>query len=202
MFIQVIRGNVTDADEFRRTSDKWDAELRPGAKGFLGGTGGVTGDGRFMVLARFESEAAARTNSERPEQGAWWAEMERCVNSVSFSESTDIVTMLGGANNDASFLQVMVGHVTDPPRLAAINKRIGEFESVMSKMRPDVIGEEIIMHADGTYTDVVYFTSEAAARAGEVAMQEPSPEAKAMLDELMTATQVDEYLDFSDPWMY
>ena len=199
MFIQVIRGNVTDVNEFRRLLEKWEAELRPGAKGYLGGSGGVTSDGRFVIIARFESEAAARANSDRPEQGSWWSEMERHVGSVSFSESTDIVTMFGGGKNDAGFLQVMVGHVIDRARLDAFNKRMSEVESVMAKLRPDVIGEVIALHDDGTYTDVVYFTSEAAARAGETAMQEPPADAKAMLDELMNAIAVDEYLDISDP---
>jgi hypothetical protein len=33
MFIQVITGKVKDPAGFRRASDRWDAELRPGAKG-------------------------------------------------------------------------------------------------------------------------------------------------------------------------
>jgi hypothetical protein len=202
MFIQVIRGNVTDAGEFRRLSEKWDAELRPGAKGYLGGSGGVTSDGRFVVIARFESEAAARANSDRPEQGAWWTEMERSVTSVSFAESTDIVTMFGGGKSDAGFVQVMLGHVVDRARLDAFNKRMGEVESVLSKVRPDVIGEVIALHDDGTYTDVVYFTSEAAARAGEAAMQELPADAQAILDELTSAIAVDDYLDISDPVLH
>ena len=43
----------------------------PGAEGYIGGTGGVTDGGRFIVIARFETEAAAQANSERAEQGAW-----------------------------------------------------------------------------------------------------------------------------------
>jgi hypothetical protein len=202
MFIQVIRGNVTDVDEFRRLSEKWEAELRPGAKGYLGGSGGVTSDGRFVVVARFESEAAARANSDRPEQGSWWSEMERHVESVSFSESTDIVTMFGGGKDDAGFVQFMFGHVIDRARLDAFNKRMDEVHSVMAKLRTDVIGEVIAVHDDGTYSVVVYFTSDAAARAGETAMQEPPADAQAMLDELMNAIAVDEYLDISDPVLH
>jgi hypothetical protein len=202
MFIQVITGKVTDAQEFKRVSDKWDAELRPGAKGYLGGTGGVTGDGRFVVVARFESEAAARANSERPEQGAWWAEAERSVTSVLFRESTDIVTMFGGGKNEAGFVQVMIGHVTDRARLDALNKRMAEVESVLTRTRPDVLGEVIALHPDGTYTDVVYFTSEAAARAGETAMQDAPADAAALFEELMSSITVDDYLDISDPWLH
>jgi hypothetical protein len=200
MFIQVITGKVTDAVGFKRASDRWDTELRPGAKGYLGGTFGVTDDGRFVVFARFESEAAAQANNERPEQGAWWAEMERCVESVSFRNSAEVVTLLGGGSDDAGFVQVMLGHVTDPTGLDTVRKRTAEFESVMSKFRPDVLGEVIAVHADGTYSDAVYFSSEAAAREGETTSQEPPADVKAMLDDLMGAIAVDEYLDLREPW--
>ncbi|MGR6999145.1 hypothetical protein ACU686_15000 [Yinghuangia aomiensis] len=32
----------------------------------------MTDDGKFIALVRFESADAARRNSERPEQAAWW----------------------------------------------------------------------------------------------------------------------------------
>lgn len=199
MFIQVITGKVTDEKEFNRVADRWDAELRPAAKGFLGGTGGVTDDGRFVVVARFESEAAARANSERPEQGKWWAEMERCITSPKFAETTDMFTLLGGGKDDAGFVQVMLGRVTDADAFRKIHSRLGEFEAVMSKARPDVIGEMVAVHPDGTYCDVVYFTSEAAAREGEANWENASGEAKQLLDELMATITVDDYLDLRKP---
>lgn len=199
MFIQVITGNVTDEKEFNRVADRWDAELRPGAKGYLGGTGGVTEDGRFVVFARFESEAAARANSERPEQGAWWSEMERCVTSPKFAESSDILTFLGGGKDDAGFVQVMLGHVTDPEAFRKMHARLGDLEAVMKKARPDVIGEVVAVHPDGTFSDAVYFTSEAAAREGEANWENASGDAKQLMDELMATMTVDEFLDIRKP---
>ena len=35
----------------------------------------MTADGRMVALVRFDSEEAARRNSDRPEQGAWWEGM-------------------------------------------------------------------------------------------------------------------------------
>ena len=72
MFVQVIQGKATDVDEVRAQLDRWLTEVAPGAIGWLGSTMGATGDGRFIALARFESEEAARQNSARPEQDAWW----------------------------------------------------------------------------------------------------------------------------------
>ena len=74
MFVQVIQGHVSDAERLRSRLDTWVAELAPGATGWLGSTSGVTDDGQTVTLARFESEEAARRNSERPEQSAWWEE--------------------------------------------------------------------------------------------------------------------------------
>ena len=66
MFVQFIRGKLKDEQGARRAMDKWQAELKPGAKGFLGTTAGVTSSGDLVALVRFESEEAARRNSERP----------------------------------------------------------------------------------------------------------------------------------------
>ena len=40
MFMQVIHGKVRDADLLNSQVEKWDAELKPGAKGYLGRTSG------------------------------------------------------------------------------------------------------------------------------------------------------------------
>lgn len=77
MFVQVIQGHVLDPQQVYAALDRWVQELAPGASGWLGSTAGVTEDGRFLAVARFESEEAARRNSNRPEQGQWWAETSR-----------------------------------------------------------------------------------------------------------------------------
>ena len=72
MFVQVISGRVSDAAQLKSQLDRWMQDCAPGATGWLGTTSGVTGDGRFVALARVESEDDARRNSARPEQDAWW----------------------------------------------------------------------------------------------------------------------------------
>src|SRR6266545_2271406 len=67
MFVQVIRGQVSDADQVHAALDQWMRDLAPGATGWLGSTAGVTEDGRFIALVRFESADAARRNSDRPD---------------------------------------------------------------------------------------------------------------------------------------
>ncbi len=199
MFIQVITGNVVDREGLLRQADRWEAELRPGAIGFLGSTGGITGDGRFVLMARFESEDAAQRNSSRDEQGAWWAETEKCIESPMFQESVQVTTMRGGGSNDAKFVQVMRGRVTDPEKMAELEKRLGEAEAIMARHRPDVLGDVVALHADGSYTDFVYFTSEADARRGEA--KEMPAEAQALFSEWTSASTIDEYLDLKEPWL-
>jgi hypothetical protein len=194
MFIQVISGTVTDADAMERLVERWEQELRPGAAGYLGTTSGVTDDGRFVVLARFESPEAARTNSDRPEQGEWWAEMEKATNDVTVHDCSRIETLFGGGKDDAGFVQVMQGRIKDPAKADAVFARSAEAEQVLREARPDLVGEVVAIHDDGDgYTDAVYFSSEAAARANE--SKPLSADAQAMFDELMSALDITEYLD-------
>lgn len=71
MFVQMALGRAADAAAVRRQWDRWATDLTPGAAGLIGATGGVTTDGRAILIARFESQDAARGSAERPEQ---WAE--------------------------------------------------------------------------------------------------------------------------------
>jgi hypothetical protein len=199
MFIQVIAGITSDREGLLRQLDRWEDELRPGATGFLGSSGGVTDDGRFLLLARFESEEAARRNSARDQQGDWWTETEKYLEAATFQDSADVITLLGGGSDTAGFLQVMRGRVTDAEKLAAIGSRTAEFESAMRQHRPDVIGELIANHTDGSYTEVVYFGSEAAARQGEA--KESPADMQALFEDLMSSITIDEYLDLKDPWL-
>lgn len=197
MFIQVINAKIVDAEGLMRQVDLWDSDVRPGAEGFLGSTSGVTDEGRLIVLARFESPEAAQRNSDRPEQGAWWAETEKMLDDVEFKDSVDVQTMGGGGSDDAGFVQVMRGRVIDKAKMEELRSRMAEMEASLASHRPDVLGDVTAIHADGTYTDAVYFTSEDEARAGED--REPPAEVQALFEEFMSAFSIDEYFDLKDP---
>ena len=175
MFIQVITGEVADAASLESAFDRWQSEVRPGATGFLGSTSGVTADGRFVALARFESVEAARANSGRAEQSAWWAEAEKCfAGPVTFHDCTEVDTFRGGGSDDAGFVQVMQGRA-DRQRLRALDERV---EAILPDLRPDLLGSVRAWDGD-QYTEAAYFTSEAEARAGE-AKPPPTELAEAM----------------------
>lgn len=194
MFIQAITGTVTDVDAMQRLSDRWEQELRPGAVGYLGETVGLTDDNRFVVLARFESAEAAAKNSNRPEQDAWWQEMAKVTENVVVHDCSRVATLFGGGKDDAGFVQVMQGRIKDRAKAEDFFARTAEAERVLGGARPDVIGEVIAMHDDGdTYTDVVYFSSEAEARANET--KPLPPEAQQMMDDMDAAIEITEFLD-------
>jgi hypothetical protein len=173
MFAQVISGTAKDKDAVTASFDAWDRDLKPGATGFLGSTGGLADDGTFFVAARFESADAARTNSDRPEQDQWWKETSKHLESdVVFHDCNDVETWLAGGSDDAGFVQVMRGKVSDKEKAKKLNAQMQD----MPNMRPDVIGGVVMWHddAEGEYTQVVYFTSEEEARAAEKAMNNSS----------------------------
>jgi hypothetical protein len=184
MFIQVIQGKVADQAGLVAAEDRWKRECAPGAGGWLGSTSGITDDGTFVAVVRFESEEAARRNSERPEQDAWWNETRACFDGdVTFLESSDVTTWLAGGSDDAGFVQVIQGHLADPDRMRSLMER---FSDQMHELRPDVIGGTVAVRDGGAYVQTVYFTSEAEARENEKVP--PPPEiAAAMAEEMHDA---------------
>ena len=102
MFVQVITGKTSKAAEVRAAVDRWEKDLAPGAEGWLGSTAGVTEDGRLVALARFESEEAAQRNSDRPEQGEWWAEVAKLLDGeATFRNSVNVMPDLRGDPDQA-----------------------------------------------------------------------------------------------------
>lgn len=197
MFVQLIEGRTNDAEGLKRQGERWQTELKPGAVGFLGVTAGAAADGRAITIARFESEAAARANSDRPEQGAWWADTEKYYEGdVAFSESSDVSEFLGGGSNDAGFVQVM--------KVAGVERaqveRLDESFEQLASLRPDLIGGLRVWTGPDSYVAAAYFTNEAEARAGE---QTELPEAlqatMAEFGELMANT---EFIDLTDPQLH
>ena len=181
MFAQVIQGRTSDADGLLAAMDRWTRELQPGSIGWLGSTMGVTDDGTFIAVARFESAEAANRNGQRPEQGRWWEETSRLFDGeVSFRDSEDVTVDLQGDPGQAGFVQVMQGRVTDADRAKEVMAKIPS--DVMAAYRPDVLGSVMIGHQDGAWTQVMYFTSEADAREGE--RKEPPVEFQNAMEEM------------------
>jgi hypothetical protein len=198
MFIQIIQGKCSRQQELRALTDKWLAEIAPGADGWLGGTFGFTDEGDSIAVVRFESREKAAANSARPEQSAWWAEVEQLYDGpVEFHDCDRVVMMLNGGSDDAKFVQVLRGKLDDPD---ALESGMHDMEGLLHEARPDIIGATFAIEDDGTFTETVFFTDEAAAREGEAkAMPTTGATADAMrsLDHMIHDVQ---YLDLHKPW--
>jgi len=199
MFVQVIRGQVTDPEQVHAALDQWVGQLAHGANGWLGSTAGVTGDGRFVTLARFESDEAARRNSDRAEQGRWWAETSTLfTGEVTFGDSSDVTLDVHGDLDKAGFVQVMQGRVSD---LGRARELMAQDTEEWAAFRPDVIGTVTVGHEGGAYTLAFYFTSEQAAREGE--RKEPPARLAAQMQEMnQLNVREPEFLDLQRPWLY
>jgi hypothetical protein len=196
MFVQLIEGKVSDAEQLRRAIDRWYAEVAPGAVGWLGSTGGVTDDGRAIALVRFESADAARRNSERPEQDRWWAETSKLFDGeVTFTESEDVTVDTTGDPDRAGFVQIMRGRGTDPDRAREL---MAQDSDKWAEFRPEMVGSVVVGHEGGAYTMAMYFTSEAAAREGE--RKELPPELAAQMEEMgKLSIGEPEFFDLKEP---
>ncbi len=198
MFVQVIQGRTSQPQALVDALDRWKADLSSGATGWLGSTGGVTEDGRFIAVARFESEEAAMANSARPEQDAWWAATAKLLDGeATFRDSTDVEVDMTGDPDLAGFVQVMQGRGSDPDRAKEL---MAQDADKWAEFRPDVIGSVVIGHEGGAFTMVVYFTSEAEAREGE--RKELPPDLQAQMEEMNRLTMGEpEFFDLKQPFI-
>jgi hypothetical protein len=172
VFIQVMRVKVSDRATWAEAVEAWERDVRPHATGFLGATSGLTADGEFVVVARFESAAAARANSDLPAQTAWYEEASKgFAGAPVFHDCAEVDQLFGGGSDKAGFVQVMEGRAKDQQ---AVRDLMGQAEAELRRIRPDLLGATMAWHGDGGgFTQTVYFSSEAEARTNEAASSNP-----------------------------
>ncbi|MCA1703044.1 MAG: hypothetical protein LC808_07135 [Actinobacteria bacterium] len=165
--------------------------------GWLGTTAGRTADGTFVAAVRFESEEAAEANSNRAEQSTWWVETQANFDGDAvFTNCPDVDTFGAGGSDDAGFVQIMTGRGDRD----AVRPVAAELEATLNRMRPDVIGGTVGWPGDGTFVQVVYFTSEEDARKGESA--EPSEEDREAMERFGSLMEFERFIDLPEPWLY
>lgn len=198
MFVQMFTGKVADAAAIRAVLEGWPAGAGRDAQGWLGSTAGITDDGQLVAFARFESQEAARANSERPEQGRWWESLAaNLAGEASFFDSSEVDEDFVGDPDTAGFVQVMRGQVSDAARARELAR---DHPGAWAEFRPDILGSLLLSHDDGEYVMAIYFTSEAEAREGE--KKEPPADVSAQMAD-MSALEIGEitYFDLHDPWL-
>ena len=190
MFIQVIQSKTSRHDEVRALTEEW-GELPNEGSGFLGGTYGVTDDGDFFGVIRFESKEKAMANSARPETDAMAKRMAELMDGPpTFHDCDDVTVWLDGGSDDAGFVQIIQGRTDDPDRLKEVMG--GDSDDDMRRQRPDIIGGTFALTDDGTFINTVAFTDEASAREGEKDSSPPE-EMQSLMGDL-------KFFDLRDPW--
>jgi hypothetical protein len=197
MFVQVIQGKAKDPAGLKKQWERWDQEIKPQSSGYLGGTAGVTADGEFIALARFENEAAAKANSDSAEQTKWWEETAQYIDSPMFHDCNMVSLSNGGGSDEAGFVQVMQGKTTDIEKARELDAGM---EGRMKEMRPDVLGSVTAGHENGRYTTAIYFRSEAEARAKEKEMSNSEEFKKTMAEWAAISEGEPKFFDLTDPW--
>src|SRR5918994_2893017 len=198
MFVWVLEGKVSDPEEVGRQLGHWIGEFGSTTPGYLGVTGGVTNDRRFLLFVRWESEEAGDAFLMRPQQQAWYDEFQKSFDGpVHFDESGDVTTYLAGGSDTAGFVQGMKVSGVDRQRIDAADR---EFENIAPGIRPDLIGGLRVWTAADAFVEANYFTSEEQAREGE--REEPPPELAEGFADFMEMTKDAEYFDFTEPLLH
>ncbi|GLY65619.1 hypothetical protein [Amycolatopsis taiwanensis] len=198
MFMQIIQAEVGNAEGVRAAMDRWPRDLGPGAEGWLDATYGLTDDGKYIAVVRFESEEAARRNSERPEQAEWWRELSaNFAGDVTFHNCRDVTLLAGGGLDEAGFVQILQGHLRDRNDRKRAHELVDASGDLMSRHRPDIMGAMVAIDEDDFFTETVAFTTEAAAREAERA--EIAPGVARVIREEMSLLDDPAFVDLHHP---
>jgi hypothetical protein len=163
--IRILRGQAFEGAVTRAELARWRQQLG-GALGWQRLTAGVADGGELVLVLRYDAEATARRDRERPELAAWQASAERLlVGPGSWYDCPVVHTMKDGDAGEAGFVRVVQGRLADPVRLAAMR---AEVEWTLRDRAPHVLGVTVAEHADGTgFTELTYLTSERETRAAD-----------------------------------
>src|SRR3954452_24407909 len=115
MFVQIIKGPVQDAVAVRAVANEWLDRLAAGADGWESTTAGVAADRTLVVVGAFSTAEQAQRNSERPEQGEWFAKFGALFTGpVEFRNCSEVTTVRGAASADADSVQVIAAGPSAP----------------------------------------------------------------------------------------
>jgi hypothetical protein len=195
--MQMVTGACARQDEMRAVVDDWCADMAM-RDGWLGGTYGFTDDDQFVGIVRFSSQRAYDACCASTDAGAHWAGALLCFDATpEIHQSEDVTIMLDGAFDEAGsaqFVQVIRGRATHPDRLRNMVAD-QEMTAMLHQARPEIVGATLLIEDDGSYTETIAFTDEAAARRGEQ-LEMPADVAA----DWQSAVGDAQYSDLHRPW--
>jgi hypothetical protein len=157
MFVFTVECRTTAADIAHEHVRRWHADVEARAVGWLGNTAGVSTDGDFIMLLRFESEEAAYITSDLPEYEQWWRTFASFLDTKPvFKGSTSVMGILSGGSDDATAVRITKGH-SEATRLRDSIRRL---ESLTPEERATIIGGIVAWHDRDRFTEALYLTSQ------------------------------------------
>ena len=161
MFVLTVEARTTTPDALRQDVFRWPADVGSSATGWLGNTAGVSADGDFVMMLRFQSEEASLITSDLPEYGRWWEVCARhLATKPTFLPSTNVIGILSGGSDEAAAVQITRGRAA----LSRIRGSVRQLESIAPDAPAELIGGIVAWHEDDRFTEALYFTSQAPAR--------------------------------------
>lgn len=155
MFVQVVTGRPLAHQTALQAWHNWLKEVGSRLPGWLGGTSGISPDGKFIALLRFEAITAGVFTSERPGEDKWWADVTRCFAEAPIVvDSSEVDVAMTGSPEEASSVQFVLARTRNPARVRRLNARL---KPLVARHHPDVIGNIVAWHSNGDMTEAVYF---------------------------------------------
>jgi hypothetical protein len=197
MFGQIIQGHTSDPTGVRQAMQRWVRDLSPGV-GLAAITAGTTHDGEFIAVLQFDSEDAARANSDRRKQDRWWADICAVLDGeVTVRNGMRTEVFLAGDLRRAEFVQVVQGRVSNRDRA---REHLHSLQETLKVHLPALLGTVTIELEASRFTRALYFSTENEARAGEVEMP---PELRTRDQEArQLIVGPVKFLDLREPWLY
>ena len=122
--------------------------------------------------------------------------MEACFDGeVTFHDCDNAMLFLGGGSDDAGFVQIIQGRITDPEKFRHFMEQPMD---ALQEARPEIIGGTIAMEPDGWFTQTV--ASAARRRPARARRRRCPSEIQQQYQDEMSSMQDVKYLDLHHPW--
>ena len=196
MFLLTVEGRTGTPDALHEDVLNWPGEVGRSAVGWLGNTAGVSNDGDFVLLMRFESEEAAWITSDLPEQGRWWQTCaEHLDTKPAITGSTTVIGILDGGSDDAAAVRIRRGSAV----LNRYRRSLRQLETLPPAERAAVIGGIVAWHDGDRFTEALYLTSRDFAQVRQLGTS-PTPLGR-FIDGLEASILDAKVIELDEPWL-
>lgn len=178
MILNITRFRGKDEEVVARAGEHFFREFLPAQPGWQGSVVGSTQDGTVVVAGLWESEQTLQRAGDALEREPWWDEFQGSLEGGLAAQTLSSARVALGALTPATgFVQLVEGRMRDTADALEGFERV---RPLLERHRPEISAMVLALAEDGTFAQLVAFTDEDAARAGEAA---PRPE------ELVAAAQ-------------